>query len=812
MCPTRVLHPADSIDELRGEVTSAILRILIGPGIVVSAIITWWFAGGLNWLFIAVLDGLFLGSLAVLVWPRMPQNLRTHLLLLLDYLAGTLALVADAPHRGGFPLLLTVVALAGLLLSRRAATLWCSAIIATVIAGTGLYGLGFLQASRQPVIGTAWWFGWAGSFAALAVVLRVAQQCFVRRLAQSLEDIYRDRETLRVSEERYRETFNSIDSAMLIHDEAGQLLDFNDAACAMFGCAREQFREHFVETGGLDAALGSRDEFAGKLRKVASEGPQTFSGQASRFNGERFWCEVALRACTISGEKRLIASWSDITDRKRVEDALEQERTFTNAVLDSVPGILYMFDQEGRPVKWNKKAEEITGYSQEVLAHRLATDWFREEDRERVAKKISDLFKEGSGEVEATLITKNGTAVPFYFTGVRMILNDKAYFTGIGIEITQRYRDEESLRKLSQAVEQSPVNVVITDFEGNIEYVNPKFTELTGYSLAEARGKTPRILKSGHTSDEEYRRLWRTITAGGEWSGELLNKAKNGNLFWERARITSIKDRNGKITHFLAVKEDITEQKQSQEAFRQMQLQLAHVARLSTLGEMAAEMAHELNQPLYAIVNYARAVRNTLAEEGPVQVDRVREWTEEIADVAISAGEVVKRLRSFARRGESPRTLCKIDEIIQEALSLVAADIQRAGVRVEVVFPGAMPPIRVDRVQIQQVLVNLLKNAVESVEASPSDNRRILVNTTCFGSAFNVAVSDSGEGVPAGSETRIFNPFITTKSDGLGIGLSIVRTIVEAHGGRIWVKSNPDRGATFVFSLPFEERRQPDAG
>jgi PAS domain S-box-containing protein len=609
----------------------------------------------------------------------------------------------------------------------------------------------------------------------------------------------------------YRETFNSIGIAMLVHDEAGQLLDFNDAACTMFGCGREQFREHYLDKNRLNAAPCSRNEFACKMRKVATEGPQTFRGQASRFDGDPFWCEVLLGPCTISGQKRVIASWTDITERKRVEEALAKERTFTNAVLDSVPGLLYVFDSDGRLVKWNKKAEEITGYSHEELAHRLATDWFREEDRERVAARIDTVFKEGVGELEATLITKSGTAVPFYFTGVRMFLDGKAYFTGIGIEVTQRYRDEESLRKLSQAVEQSPVNVVITDFEGNIEYVNPKFSQLTGYSLAEARGKNPRILKSGHTSDQEYQRLWSTIIAGGEWSGELLNKGKNGNLFWEKARITSIKDKNGKITHFLAVKEDITDQKQSQEAIRQMQLQLAHVARLSTLGEMAAEMAHELNQPLYAILNYARAVRNVLAEEGPVQVEQLREWTEEIADVAISAAEVVKRLRSFGRRGESPRTLCQIEEIIQEALSLVAADIQKAKVRMESTFSAATPPICVDRVQIQQVLVNLLKNAVEAVEASSRDGRRIRINTSFFGSTINVVVSDNGMGLPVEVEKKIFNPFVTTKSDGLGMGLSIARTIVESHGGRIWAKPNSDQGATFVFSLPIEERRHSDA-
>ena len=171
--------------------------------------------------------------------------------------------------------------------------------------------------------------------------------------------------------------------------------------------------------------------------------------------------------------------------------------------------------------------------------------------------------------------------------------------------------------------------------------------------------------------------------SGGEWSGEFLNKAKDGSLFWERALITSIKDEAGRIAHFLAVKEDITERKKAEEALQQMRSQLTHVARLSTLGEMVAELAHELNHPLYAILNYAKACRNVLAEEGPPDLDSLREWNEEIADIALSAGEVVKRLRSFARRAESPRTACRIEEIVKEALGLVAVETRRARVTVE---------------------------------------------------------------------------------------------------------------------------------
>ena len=291
-------------------------------------------------------------------------------------------------------------------------------------------------------------------------------------------------------------------------------------------------------------------------------------------------------------------------------------------------------------------------------------------------------------DLEMQVFRQDGSQLTFF--GGAIPLHDEhgrvRGCVGAFVDITARKKAEESLRKLSQAVEQSPVNVIITDLDGNIEYVNRRFSQLTGYTPAEALGKNPRILKSGHTSDEEYRSLWQTIKAGGEWSGEFLNKAKDGSLFWERALITSIKDEAGRITHFLAVKEDITKSKEVEEKLQQMRLQLTHVARLSTLGEMAAELAHELNHPLYAILNYAKACRNVLAEEGPPNLDSLREWNEEIADIALSAGEAVKRLRSFARRAESPRTACRIEEIVEEALRLVAAETRRARVTVETSF------------------------------------------------------------------------------------------------------------------------------
>ncbi len=284
---------------------------------------------------------------------------------------------------------------------------------------------------------------------------------------------------------------------------------------------------------------------------------------------------------------------------------------------------------------------------------------------------------------------------------------------------------------------------------------------------------------------------------------EATAQRKDGTQFPAHLATTMVELPDGRAT--MAFITDLTEPKRAEEKLREMQMHLAHVARLSTLGEMAAELAHELNHPLYAILNYAKAVRNVLAEEGPPDLERLREWTEEIAGTAVSAAEVIKRLRAFARRGNAPRTSCHIEEIVEEAVGLVALELRHARVRVQTSFAAGMPPVLVDRVQIQQVLVNLLSNASDAVEALSADRRTIAISASPGDAVLEVVVSDRGAGLPLGMEARIFEPFMTTKPDGLGMGLSIARTIVEACGGRLWAGPCPEYGTAFHFTLPLDD-------
>ncbi len=247
---------------------------------------------------------------------------------------------------------------------------------------------------------------------------------------------------------------------------------------------------------------------------------------------------------------------------------------------------------------------------------------------------------------------------------------------------------------------------------------------------------------------------------------------------------------------------DVTPRLEAEEEMRRLQDELARVARLSTLGEMVAGIAHELNQPLYSALNFGKACRNLLAVEGPVDTKNVREWTDETIACINRAGAIVSQLRNLTRK--SPPTFAPVSlaELIEESIHLLAFEARRDGVVVRTAFE-TKPIVVVDRIRVQQVLINLIRNAFEALQAVDRTKRELTISAAEEeGRWAEITVADSGPGLPAEEPGRIFEAFVTTKPDGMGLGLAISRTIVETHGGRIWTTKNSDGGASFHFTLP----------
>jgi PAS domain S-box-containing protein len=369
-------------------------------------------------------------------------------------------------------------------------------------------------------------------------------------------------------------------------------------------------------------------------------------------------------------------------------------------------------------------------------------------------------------------------------------------------ELLERIKAEANLRKLSAAVEQSPLSIVITDTYGTIEYVNPHFTALTGYTSDEAIGLNPRILKTGKTSVEEYGKLWETILDGGEWRGDFHNRKKDGDLYWEQACISPIRDADNRITHFIAIKEDITERKE-------LENQLRHSQKMEAIGQLTGGIAHDFNNILTAIIGYSSIMQIKLPAESPL-----KKSVHQIILTAERGASLTRGLLAFSRKEATNPVIVDINEVLhrvnQLLLRLISEDIS-----LEIITSLQRLPVMADSVQLEQVLMNLATNArdampkggsiVITAEAVSMDSDFEL--SKGFGQPGEYAMltfTDNGEGMDEGIVKRIFEPFYTTKElgKGTGLGLSIVYGIIKKHNGYITCHSAVGIGTSFHLYLP----------
>jgi two-component system, LuxR family, sensor kinase FixL len=295
------------------------------------------------------------------------------------------------------------------------------------------------------------------------------------------------------------------------------------------------------------------------------------------------------------------------------------------------------------------------------------------------------------------------------------------------------------------------------------------------------------------------------LTRTGRWEGELVHTRRDGTLVVVASRWSLRRAAPGHPTAVLETNNDITERKRAEDALNQAQAELSHVTRVTTMGELAASIAHEINQPLAAIVADASACINWLSADRP-PLNQVRAALAAVVDDGNRAAEVLTRIRTLLARSVVARQPCQLDRIIADVLPLVRPGLRRHDISLDMSLAVDLPPVLADRIQLQQVLLNLLVNAVEAMRDVPVERRRLVIQVTpetMEDQAWTVVmVEDAGVGLRESEAGKLFEPFYTTKPGGLGMGLSISRSIVEGHGGRLWATANPDHGATFHLALP----------
>jgi len=539
----------------------------------------------------------------------------------------------------------------------------------------------------------------------------------------------------------------------------------------------------------------------------------------------------------------------NIIEYKHGEAELRESEEKFRVISSSAHDAIIMIDNYGNVSFWNDAAEKMFGQSAtEVYGSNFHEMFVPEKFQGQYHKGFNMFQNTGKGmaigkTLELIACRKDRTEFPVEFSLSSVKLSEKWHAIGIVRDMTERKRGEKELRKLSFAIRQSANTVIITDINGNIEYINPKFTEITGYTADEVVGQTPRILKTGETSNESYRVLWETISSGKIWAGVFHNKKKNGELFWEKTTISPIVDELGTITNYLAIKEDITKHKEMEKERQMLEMEMNQARKLEAVGSLAAGIAHEINSPIQFVGDNTHFLSDSfkflislietyenlwhkanaggdlanldservkaeenidlkyLKEEVPSAIEQTLEGVQRVA-------KIVRAMKDFAHSDQGEKALSNINDMLKSTLTVARNELKYVA-DIETDLCEELPNIECYRDDLNQVFLNLLINAAHAIEDVVGDASTgkgiITVSTLQDDDNVIVRISDTGSGIPKAIRNRIFDPFFSTKDvgKGTGQGLAIARKIVvDKHKGSLDFETEEGKGTTFIIRLP----------
>jgi len=363
----------------------------------------------------------------------------------------------------------------------------------------------------------------------------------------------------------------------------------------------------------------------------------------------------------------------------------------------------------------------------------------------------------------------------------------------------------------TQAIEQGPAAVVITDTQGNIEYVNPKFETLTGYSAEEVLGKNSSILKSGETPAQTYADMWDVIRKSEVWTGVFHNRKKNGELFWERAVISRVLDSDDNITHYVAVKEDITKQKMLEKKLEEQKLKLFHQSKMAEIGLLASSILHEVSNPIAAIRGMVSEIKETVEASPQCAATRqvcfyssaynhlvaILEHTDRLTDIT-------HEISDFTSPNAGERELLDLNSVIRSSARLIRFDKRCQDITLTLDLDKQLPAVTGIKNQLSHLTLNLLINAADASTGLSDRHARVDVKTASIGDQVFMSVGDNGCGMTPEIQAHMFDAFFTTKhaGKGSGLGLSLCQSIIESHNGQLEIESEVDAGTTVRALIP----------
>lgn len=493
----------------------------------------------------------------------------------------------------------------------------------------------------------------------------------------------------------------------------------------------------------------------------------------------------------------------------QARSARDLEARYEGLIRAAVDGVI-LIDHRGLVEVFNPAAERIFGYPADEVRGRNIGMLMPQSDAARHDAHLEQYQRTGVRHIigigrELVGRRRNGEVFPMDLSVGEVASSDGRKYVGFVRDLTQRKRMEDIIRaredELREVVDNVPIGIFTAELPGIIQAGNPALRRLLKYEGPELAGMSFIHLLSG----DDYRQLTAMVTdlthgMGTERVAELRMRRRDG-VVLDVSLHVGLVSRSGNSPLIVGLVVDRTEKVRSEEVARQAREHLAHVGRLTTLGEMASAIAHEINQPLTAIANHAQAARRLLHVPTP-DIAILEEACTQIAEQALRAGQVVRRIRAFVTKRESSKEVANLNDIVRSVLELAAGDAREAGVRVDLRLDNSPPSVLVDPVQIQQVCLNLIRNAIDAMRDTPAEARLIEITSRVQDNLHLLSFDDRGPGVAAAALDQLFHPFFTTKADGMGMGLSISQSIVAAHGGTLKYAMNEFGGAQFTIALP----------
>ena len=490
----------------------------------------------------------------------------------------------------------------------------------------------------------------------------------------------------------------------------------------------------------------------------------------------------------------------------------EQHPVTIDRLVDAVADVaLVILDVNGRIRRWSLGAYALTGWSEdEVLGAHFSLIYPPEDIADGKPDAILAIAREAGRYAEQGARQRKDGSRLIVKSTITLLTDESGAAVGFAkaaIDITDLVEAEGALERreahLTSILEAVPDAMIVTDEHGTIESFSATAVRLFGYEPDEVIGENVRILMPSpyRENHDGYMRRYletgerRIISPGRVVTG----LRKDGTTFPLELAIGE--RREGERRGFTGFIRDVSDRQRAETRLAELQAELVHMSRFTALGEMASTLAHEINQPLTAIANYLKGCRRILERMDGAQVPMLAGAVEEAANQALRAGQVIRHLREFVARGESERHIESLPKLVEDTSALALVGAREKGVRVSYRLDPRAKLVLVDRIQVQQVLLNLIRNAIEAMEGTPRRDLIVATRALPDEGLIEIRVSDTGPGIAPEIAAQLFQPFITTKPHGMGVGLSICRTIVESHGGKISVEGEPRRGATFRFTL-----------